>query len=439
MITGDEYRAGIGDGRAIWLSGRPVGDVTTHPLLSKSVDSVASGYDEHAGRVNPMYGVPRTHDELRAQMEVLLAADRTAPATAGCLALTTVADELAAVDRSLADALLAFAGSCRDRDVRVAAAVQDTASPVRVVGRRGDSLVLSGGKQHVVGAAEAHELLVVPSGPVGEAEPERAVACAVPLNAPGVRVIASTPAPRAEDDRHYPFSRVRSISDCLVVLDDVTVGPERVFLDGQVSHAGLLGSTLGVWERALAVADQADRAELIMGLAQTISDMNGISAVSHVRDKLSAIAVYAKMCRAGWESALANAKVTSGGMVSPDESYLYAAKAYGASLYSDMTAYLHDVAGGLVITCPTIADLDNPDTGDDLRKYIRTMEGVSGEDRMRIFHLIRDLTADTYGGWDKVTNQVIGGGLHAQRMATLDTFDLAPVKARARAVAGCQD
>ncbi len=119
-------------------------------------------------------------------------------------------------------------------------------------------------------------------------------------------------------------------------------------------------------------------------------------------------------------------------MVAPDDSYLYATKSYGGQLYSEMTHRLHDVAGGLVITCPTIADLDNPETGDYLRKYMRTMEGVSGEDRMRIFHIIRDLTADTYGGWDKVTNQVVGGGMHFQQMATLDTFDMAPARKRAR-------
>lgn len=101
-----------------------------------------------------------------------------------------------------------------------------------------------------------------------------------------------------------------------------------------------------------------------------------------------------------------------------------------------MTHRLHDVAGGLVITAPAIADLDNPETGDYVRKYMRTMEGVSGEDRLRIFHIIRDLTADTYGGWDKVTNQVIGGGMHHQRMATLDAFDLETVRSRAKEAAG---
>jgi 4-hydroxybutyryl-CoA dehydratase/vinylacetyl-CoA-Delta-isomerase len=410
VITGDEYRASLRDGRAVWLDGARVPDVTADPLLVKSIDWVASTYDRYVGKENPMFGIPRTEAELRDQIDVLLESDRTAATTAGCMALQTLGG----------DAMRSYVARVIKGDLRVAAAVDDTAKPVSVMPHK-DGVVLEGGKHHVVGAAVVHDLLVL----AGD------VAVAVPVGTPGVRVIAHTPAPRADDDRHFPYSRSRTISEAIVVFDQVVVSGDRVFQD-----ATAYGDTLQIWERARAVADQADRAELILGLAQTISEMNGIETVSHVRDKLSAIAVYAKMCRAGWESALANAKVTAGGMVCPDDSFLYATKAYGGHLYSEMTHYLHDVAGGAVITAPTIADLDNPEIGDALRKYMRTMEGVSGEDRTRIFHIIRDLFADTYGGWDKVTNQVVGGGMHHQRMATLDSYDLEPVKTRARAAAG---
>ena len=50
MITGEEYRASLRDGRAVWLEGRRVEDVTAHPLLRKSVDWVASTYPSS---VNP--------------------------------------------------------------------------------------------------------------------------------------------------------------------------------------------------------------------------------------------------------------------------------------------------------------------------------------------------------------------------------------------------
>jgi 4-hydroxybutyryl-CoA dehydratase/vinylacetyl-CoA-Delta-isomerase len=411
VITGDEYRASLDDGRAVWLDGKTVGNVAAHPLLRKSVDWVASTYDTYVGKENPMFGIPRSQAELREQIDFLLSSDRTAATTAGVMALTTIAHP----------GLTAYASSVRERDARVAAAVDDTAKPVEIDVRSDGSAVVTGGKQHVIGAAVVNELLVL----AGD------VACAVPVASDGVRVLAHTPAPRDHDDRSFPYSRTRTISEAIVVFDSVLVPADRVF-----RNVPAAADTLQVWERARAVADQADRAELIMGLAQTISEMNGIETVSHVKDKLSAIAVYAKMCRAGWESALANASVDDGGMVRPDDSFLYATKAYGGHLYSEMTHYLHDVAGGAVITAPTIADLDNPETGAQLRKYMRTMEGVSGEDRTRIFHLIRDLFADTYGGWDKVTSQVVGGGMHHQRMAALATYDLEPVKARARAAAG---
>ena len=101
---------------------------------------------------------------------------------------------------------------------------------------------------------------------------------------------------------------------------------------------------------------------------------------------------------------------------------MYATMAYGRSLFNEMVSYLHDVSGALLLTCPTVADYENPDTHLYMEKYLRTMEGVTGEDRMKVFHVIRDLTADHYGGWAKITNQMVGGGLHAQRMATLRTF-----------------
>jgi 4-hydroxybutyryl-CoA dehydratase/vinylacetyl-CoA-Delta-isomerase len=55
---------------------------------------------------------------------------------------------------------------------------------------------------------------------------------------------------------------------------------------------------------------------------------------------------------------------------------------------------------------------------------------------MRIYNLIRDLTADAYGGWQFVVALQAGGGLSAQRTMMNRTYDLARAKARALAAAG---
>jgi 4-hydroxybutyryl-CoA dehydratase/vinylacetyl-CoA-Delta-isomerase len=429
MATAEKYVGSMQDGRQVWMDGHRVADVTEDVLLAKSVDWVRSSYDRYDGRANPAFTLPVTQNELREQFEELLRADRTLTSTAASVALLAHYDIASYGERARA-----LVDDARDQDIRFAVASADTAKRVRVVDRRPDGIVVSGGKQSVIGAAVVHELLVVPGGAV--ATPEEAVAFTVPVNAPGLRIVVSTTAPRAVDDRHYPISRHNSISEALVIMNDVFIPYEHVVLDGEVELSAALPTALNEVDLAVAVAAQADRAELLLGLAQSIAEMNGTVRVAHIQDKLGAIAVYAKMCRAGWKAALAEATVRADGRVRPDESYLYATKSYGTRTYSDMTYFLHDVAGGAVITAPTIADLDNPEIGDFCRKYMRTMESVSGEERIRIFHAIRDLTADAFGGWDKVTSQAVGGSMNRQRIAALELSDLTAAKDRARAEAG---
>ena len=438
MLTAEEYRQSIRDGRASYLEGQRVVDPVTHPLLRVSVDWVASTYERtHAAGPdarNPIFDQAATPAELEEQMNFLIEADVTAASTAGCMALINVAPRLAEAKPEYRDRLESFLKRCRQDDLRVAAAAQD-GGELRVVRRTDDGVVLKGAKSHVLGAAVVHELCVVPSGQIPEDDAGRAIACAVPVDSPGLKIVSITTAPRAEDPRHFPISREKSIPDCTVLFDDVFVPWDRVFLDGEAEYSGAMAEAMGTWERARAAANLADEAELIFGLAQTIVEMNGVPDAMHIRDKLSKIAVWASMCRAGWTAALAHATTTETGMVVPADNHVYATMAYGRSLFNEMVSYLHDVSGGLLLTCPTVADYENPETHEYMEKYLRTMDGVTGEDRMKIFHVIRDLTADHYGGWAKITNQMVGGGLYAQRMATLRTYPSDAAKARARRVA----
>jgi 4-hydroxybutyryl-CoA dehydratase/vinylacetyl-CoA-Delta-isomerase len=446
MLTGDQYRASIRDGRAAYIDGTRVDDVTANKLLKVSVDWVARTYDasysKDPSKRNPMYALPASAADLRAQMAFLAASDFTAATTAGSMTLREILPELGKIEPKYRERLERFLDRCRNDDRRVASAVEDggvvAAAKVKVVERREDGIVLRGAKRHVLGASVVHELLVVPSGEVAADDPNAAVACAIAPNAKGLKIVNITSAPRAEDDRHYPVSREFSVPDCYVILENVFVPNERVFLCGETEFAGTIVDTLGIWERARSASDMADRAELVLGLAQTIAEMNGVEKIEHIRNKLSMITVWASMCRAGWDRALANAKTTASGTCRPDDSAVYATKAYGGERYNDMLSYLHDISGALVLTVPATADYDNQATHKYMEKYLRTMPGVTGEDRMKIFHLIRDISADQYGGWKKVTEQMIGGGLIASRMNALDHYPLEHVKANARAAAKIQ-
>jgi 4-hydroxybutyryl-CoA dehydratase / vinylacetyl-CoA-Delta-isomerase len=101
-----------------------------------------------------------------------------------------------------------------------------------------------------------------------------------------------------------------------------------------------------------------------------------------------------------------------------------------------MVRHLHDIAGGSTLTAPSIADLENPATRQDVIKYIATGTEHSAEERLRLFHAIRDTTADAFGGWHLVTNLQSGGGLFAQRLVTRRYYDMERAKSYARQAAG---
>jgi len=442
MLTGNQYRESIRDARESYFQGNLVEDATSHSLFGPSVNWVAKTYDRYftpaAGAHNPMYDVPTTAAELRQEMDMLLGADPTASSTAGCMALRGVAGKLSAINSAYRSRLEAFLDRCRDRDLRVAVAQQDLGH-FRVVGRTADGITVSGGKQHVVGGALVHELMVVPGGPVAEGQVERAVAFAIPVNAPGITLISTTTQPRAHDDRHFPYSRDHSIPDSLAAFENVFVPNDRIFLDGETASAAMFSETLGTWERALWTAMQADQAEILLGVARTVAEMNGVADASHIREKLAAMAVYARLCRSGLDSALANAKTNEAGMVVPDDSYIYATRAYGVTNYSDVAGWVHDIGGALILTAPSIGDYENEATHMYIEKYMSTGATVRGEDRLRVFHLIRDLTADAYSGWAKLNNQMIGGGLYAQRMAALDNYPIEAAQDKANRAAHIKD
>jgi 4-hydroxybutyryl-CoA dehydratase/vinylacetyl-CoA-Delta-isomerase len=304
------------------------------------------------------------------------------------------------------------------------------------VDRSSDGIVIRGAKLHITGASLGHELMVIPTKAMKPGEEAYAVACAVPVSAKEVKVVNTTFAPRHEDLRSFPFSSRIHMPEGFVIFDDVFVPRERVFLDGEVAHAAVFAHSLGLWERLGGLSDMVEQADQLVGFAQLIAEANGLASVTHVREKISEMIIHATLLRAGLEAAVAGCEIAPDGAAFPSELYVNAAKCHAAANYNLMVRHLHDIAGGSVLTAPAPSDLENPETGPLVRKYMRTMEGIDGEYRLRLFHAIRDVTADAFGGWRMVTNVQAGGGLYAQRIVTRRHYDLQGAKQKALRAAG---
>jgi len=223
-----------------------------------------------------------------------------------------------------------------------------------------------------------------------------------------------------------------------VVFDDVFVPWDRVFLAGEVQLASRLAQSLGLWERTGGLVGSVGSSRLFVGLAQLVTEMQGKERDAICQNTIAELICYAEMLRMSLDYACKHYQTTPSGMVHPNVLAVNASKYYYAANYHDAVKKLHDLAGGLVLTLPAEADLRNEASGRYIRKYLHTKASVDVETRMRVYNLIRDLTADAYGGWHLVVALQAGGGLSAQRIMMNRSYDMAGAKAAALAAAGAR-
>ncbi|RAY16354.1 4-hydroxyphenylacetate 3-hydroxylase [Actinomadura craniellae] len=456
MLTGDQYLDSLRDGRRLFVNGHAVPDVTEEPLLRGGALAAARGYDQHYqpgdDAFGPYFFIPSSVEELRATQERQLHWDFPTISTSnGLLMVLTAASRMRGDFPQYAERALAYFEESKRRDIRLVQTITDAKGNrslppakqddpdlyLRIVDRSSDGIVIRGAKLHISSAAIAHELMVMPTKRMKPGEEDYSVAAAVPVNAPGVRVINASFAPRPDlDPDFFPYSSRHVMTEGLIVFDDVFVPNEQVFLAGELEHSATFAHSLGLWERLGSVGSYVRLADTLVGLAQLVAEANGLQRIGHIKDKIAEMITYATLIRAGFEAAMHHSTFTPEGWASPDEMFTNAAKYHAAAQFSLMVRHLHDIAGGSVLTAPSMADLRNPETGPDLRKYMRTMEGVDADYRMRLFHTIRDFTADAFGGWKHVTVIQAGGGLYAQKVVVSHHYDMDAARALALETAG---
>ncbi|MBY0317803.1 MAG: hypothetical protein K2X72_03670 [Reyranella sp.] len=466
LKTAAAYVESLRDGRVTYWDGERIDDITTHPRFRVPIEVASRDYDyadpqqgelrafttEEGGRAHRIYQVPRDEADLAKRVELMNHTSIVGLVSGVYMALMSVKDAVAKVNPQYAANIEAMYRHARDNDLRAAEVITDAKGDrkrkaheqddpdlyLRIVERRNDGIVVRGAKLHITGASLCHELVVMPTKGMRQDETDYAVSFSIPVNTKGVKVINRSFAPAELNAFDYPASAHHSIPEGFVVFDDVFVPWDRVFLAGEVQLASLFAQSLGLWERTGGVVDAARVSQLYVGLAQLVLEHQGKERDPVAQNAVSELINFAEMMRMSLDYACRHFERTPSGMIHPNTLAINVAKFHWASNYHAMVRHLHDVSGGLVITVPLEADLRNEESGKYLRKYLRSVPGAEPETRMRIYNLIRDLTADAYGGWQFVVALQAGGGLNAQRIMMHRTYPMADAKAKALAAAGAK-
>ncbi|KAA0241197.1 MAG: 4-hydroxyphenylacetate 3-hydroxylase [Dehalococcoidia bacterium] len=464
LKTPAEYRESLRDGRETYINGERVPDITLHPWFQQPIEVCAADYiyDDPATRhirlyetesgtqAHRIFQVPRTEQDLEAWMELPEISGPSTMVTQVLMALWNVKGAVAAIKPEYAENIERLYRLCRDNDLRAAEVITDAKGdrsrrPVdqddpdlylRIIDRNKDGIVVRGAKLHITAASMVHELVVMPTKAMSAGEEDYAVSFSVPANTKGVKIINRAWAEPGRSNFDYPMSVHKNAPEGFVIFDDVFVPWDRVLLAGETPLAGVYANSLGLWERVGGLIEFAARARRMVGMAALIAEWNGIAGASHIQEKIAELVFNAEILRMSLENARHNYCTSDTGMVYPDPVAINVGKFYAASTFNNMVRILHDIAGGLVITLPTEADYRNPELHPYLEKYLHTRPGVNVQDRMRLYNLVRDCTADAYGGWELVTTVQAGGGIAAQRIVVMRSFDLEAAKREAKQAAG---
>jgi len=273
---------------------------------------------------------------------------------------------------------------------------------LRVVEKRADGIVVRGAKVQQVGPMVAQEHIILPPlVPLVKGEEDYAVCCVVPNGAEGITYICQDSP--IEIERRYAKS-VRHLGEpeygseftAWVIFDNVFVPWEKVFMCGEVEFtANLLDKFVRSHNIVCRGSCKVGNMDLLIGAAQTIAEYNGIQDVSHVRDKITDMIRIRETTRACTIAAIQYAKEDppGSGVFFADPMFSIIASLNTQYGLPEVTLMAADIAGGSVITMPSEAELQNPETSGYLKKYFKGVADVSTEDRMRMLKFLQHWTA----------------------------------------------
>ena len=472
LMTAEQYKNSLRDGRTVYYRGARVDDVTTHPVIGVAVEHAAIDYrmahdsadsqlavvDGPEGAYSRYYQIPRTADDLLRRSALI----ERATALGGTLvvlikeigtdALFSLHLIAAHMDRTNGTSYLPrveqYYAHCRDNDLAVAVAQTDVkgdrakgpteqAHPdyyVHVVAEDDDGITLRGAKVHTSVSTNAHEIIVLPTRNLKAGEEAYAVACAVPANAPGLTMLASGYGGRTGTTFENPISTRHKMMETLTIFEDVKVPWDRVFLNGEVDMAGPLAKTFVEFHRFTAVSYKLPLVDLFVGASHLMADYNGILGAGHVRDKLAKLISYAQISRGMTREAARECTIT-GDIAVPNAELINIAKLYFATNYHQALAWVQDIAGGLLVTGPSAEDLETPTLGPLIDQFLGAA-GASATDRLRLMNLIAEITATDFGGYQAVLAVHAEGSIEAEKLTIWRQHDIAPRVAYAKHPAG---
>jgi 4-hydroxyphenylacetate 3-monooxygenase len=461
--TGTEHIQSLKDGRTVYIDGKLVDDVTTHAAFRNAVASAARLYDYQARpenldlmtftpeggtrRVNRGWQMPRSYDELVARRRALQA---WAQMTCGFMGRSPDHVASALIGQRMGIEVFSRHGPARAKaladyvDYATKAdlfltyvIVNPQADRAKDWGEQAEELVaqivdedttgltIRGAKMLGTSSIMANEVFVANLQPLKPGEEALAFSCALPMNAPGLRVLS-----RKSYEAHAvsiydnPLSARFDENDALIYFDNVKVPWDRVFVhrDTDMCRAQFHDTPGHVFQNYQAQVRLSVKLKFLVGLAHKITEAIGTTNMPQVREQLGSLAANAGMVEAmlwGMEAAGS----MRGEFYLPDRHQLYAAHVTTQELYPRLVNLIRDLAGGALIMLPSsFRDWANPALAPILRRTQRS-PNFSSEEKVKLLKAAWDAIGSEFGSRHTQYEMFYAGARFVTTGHSYRTFD----------------
>jgi 4-hydroxyphenylacetate 3-monooxygenase len=465
--TGAEHVASVNDGRSVYLDGKVVGDVSAHPAFRNAVASAGMLYDFQAApenleamtfelspgrRVNRAWQLPESYEDLVVRRKALVA---QAELTGGFLGRSPdhVASSICGQymgfevferhDAKRAAAFRDWFEDVRRRDVFLTYVINNVQGDrskafgsqqegaedmvARIVDEDAGGITIRGAKLFATSSIMANEIYVSSGQPLMPGEEHLAFSCALPMNAPGLKLLSRKSfEAHAVSEFDNPLSARYDENDALVFFDDVKVPWERVFTyrDTDMCRAQFHDTPGHVYQNYQAQIRLSVKLKFLVGLARALTDIIGTSNFPQVRDTLGKLAAQAAMIE-GLVYGMEAAGYRRGPYYLPDRHLLYTAQVFSQELYPQVIGTIRELAGGALLMLPSsVEDFSN----DELARIIRLTQispAVSGADRVKLLKLTWDAVGSEFASRHQQYEMFYAGAQYVTRGHSFRTYDWA--------------
>ena len=481
MMTGEQYLESLRKLHpVVYVFGEKVEDVTQNPTLRPSINSVKMTYDlaempeyeklmtvtSHLSgkKINRFCHIHQSTKDLMLKVKMQrLCGQKTGACFQRCVGLdafnavwSTAYEVDKAHGTNYFENFKKFIAYVQEEDLVVDGAMTDPkgdrglaphkqADPdlfLRVVERRPDGVVVRGAKAHQTGASNSHEILVMPTQAMKPEDKDYAIAFSVPIDAEGIFMIVgrqSCDTRKLEEgtlDRGNPtFGGM----EALVIFDNVFVPNDRIFLNGETEFATMLVDRFASYHRQSYGGCKVGVGDVLIGAAATAADYNGAAKASHIKDKLIEMTHLNETLYSGGLACSANGWETESGNYMVDTLLANVCKQNVTRYPYEIARLAEDIAGGIMVTCPSETDLRDPELGPYVDKYLKGVDSVPTINRLKIMRLIENLTLGTAAVGYRTESMHGAGSPQAQRIIISRQSDLGAKKKLAKDILGIED